>query len=354
MENRTRRMLWFRWVVACAFLFLAASCARGGRPGTDGGGSRDAGRDASRLDANPEVCVPPCVGTQVCRGGRCIVPCDPEGMCPDSQRCCGGACVDTSRDPLHCSSCDQSCFPAGNICADSECTCGSGPPCVGGETCCGGRCADLTSSPADCGACGVPCADGMACEDSACVTASCTPACRDEEVCSDGVCRCGAGAGCPEGRGCCAGACINTATDSMNCGRCGMRCAATETCIGGTCTTDVPCMPACAIGEACAGGVCRCGTGAACTAGQGCCGVDGCRDTARDVLHCGRCGNACPAGFQCCDGACRDTNTDRSNCGRCGESCDELADGCTAGNCTCGGGPQCLLTPCFLGMCFII
>ncbi|MEM9192234.1 MAG: hypothetical protein AAGF12_23880, partial [Myxococcota bacterium] len=110
--------------------------------------------------------------------------------------------------------------------------------------------------------------------------------------------------------------------------------------------------PACAVGESCMMGNCRCGANPPCTNGTTCCGGE-CRDTVRDVLHCGRCGNACPSGSECCGGTCRDTQNDRSNCGGCGRSCDERSDGCTSGQCSCGGGAECLIFPCLLGVCVV-
>lgn len=62
-------------------------------------------------------------------------------------------------------------------------------------------------------------------------------------------------------------------------------------------------------------------------------------------------GVSCAPGLTRCGQACVDTAIDPNNCGACGNVCDMTADGCTTGACTCGGGPECFLFPCFLGMC---
>lgn len=59
-----------------------------------------------------------------------------------------------------------------------------------------------------------------------------------------------------------------------------------------------------------------------------------CADTKTDANHCGKCGNACPAGAMCvqgscqcammqsiCNKACVDLKTDVGNCGKCGTAC---------------------------------
>src|SRR5690606_21066757 len=82
--------------------------------------------------------------------------------------------------------------------------------------------------------------------------------------------------------------CVNTMTDSMNCGAIGN---------------------ACAPGETCSGGVCGCAGGPSCAAGQGCCG-----------------------------GACVALTSDAMNCGACGTVCGGNAPNCQAGTCVCGTG----------------
>jgi hypothetical protein len=49
------------------------------------------------------------------------------------------------------------------------------------------------------------------------------------KACQSGVCKC-PGAEVP-----CFGACVDTSTDSKNCGTCGTQCSGTSTCQGGVC-----------------------------------------------------------------------------------------------------------------------
>jgi len=82
---------------------------------------------------------------------------------------------------------------------------------------------------------------------------------------------------------CCSGKCINTKSDTANCGAC-----------GNVCTN----------GNTCSNGVCRCL--------QTLCGKD-CVDLSSDRYNCGACGIRCPIGQFCCSGTCSDTY--------CGEGC---------------------------------
>jgi hypothetical protein len=81
----------------------------------------------------------------------------------------------------------------------------------------------------------------------------------------------------------CFGACVDTTTDSKNCGACGKTCAFAETCQAGVCILPCP---------------------APTTA---CDGV--CVDTSIDLLNCGKCKNACPgvAAATCASGVCTAT-----------------------------------------------
>lgn len=60
----------------------------------------------------------------------------------------------------------------------------------------------------------------------------------------------------------------------------------------------------------------------------------------------------CGAGQTCCGAGCTNIQTDIMNCGFCGTACSNQADGCTAGDCTCGSGPVCdFTTMCSGGSC---
>jgi hypothetical protein len=111
--------------------------------------------------------------------------------------------------------------------------------------------------------------------------------------------------------------------DTMNCGRCGMRCADMQVCCDGACSargTGPEGCPECSATKPCA-------------AGRNCC--DGaCADTENDVNHCGACGNACAARQTCCGGRCVDTRSDEMNCGSCGNACTQApSTTCCASSC---------------------
>src|SRR5262249_32201745 len=73
----------------------------------------------------------------------------------------------------------------------------------------------------------------------------------------------------------CNGSCIDTQSDTVNCGACGNACGSGEVCINGQCY---------------------------CPGGKSCNGR--CTNINNDPLNCGRCGLACPAGYACCNGNC--------------------------------------------------
>ncbi len=73
----------------------------------------------------------------------------------------------------------------------------------------------------------------------------------------------------------------------------------------------------------------RCGR--KCGAGQTCC--DGsCVNLTENEDHCGVCGNACGAGLSCCGSTCFNLNSDQNNCGSCGNGCG-LLEGCCRSGC---------------------
>ena len=89
---------------------------------------------------------------------------------------------------------------------------------------------------------------------------------------------------CPAGQAICAGSCINTLTDTRNCGSCGNSCAIGQACTAGQCVTL-----SCPAGQAqaiCAGS---------------------CINTLTDTRNCGSCGNSCSLGQACISGQCSQT-----------------------------------------------
>ncbi|MEZ4409823.1 MAG: hypothetical protein R3A52_25625 [Polyangiales bacterium] len=190
-----------------------------------------------------------------------------------------------------------------------------------------------------CGVGAVCCADGCAnltADPLNC--GGCGVRCAADEACRVGRCVrvAGCAMGCPMGALCCTDACVDVLNDPNNCGGCSQRCPAGSDCVAGACV-DIP----------------GCGGGPPCGVGTTCCGVR-CVDTRADATNCGACGRTCTAGQFCADGMCRtsatcaegspcdggfccndrcvDTLSDRGNCGGCGVVCPATAV-CAMGTC---------------------
>jgi hypothetical protein len=148
----------------------------------------------------------------------------------------------------------------------------------------------------------------------------------------------------------CGSACVDRATDPLDCGSCGTAVCHLEVCRGGA--------PACAPGyEACGGGGCL-----------------GCKDTASDPDNCGGCGSKCDpsTGQLCVDGKCTfslsgtcpsplkrcatsttfgiygcfNTSTDVGHCGGCDTACSP-GQYCRGGKCIdYTSAPGCTSCPC--------
>jgi hypothetical protein len=132
---------------------------------------------------------------------------------------------------------------------------------------------------------------------------------------------------CPPTADVCLGLCTDVDTDERNCGRCGVRCLAGQSCTNGECicddsnaivcdgactdiTTPEHCGPSCEPcpdGYSCENGACTCG-GNICKANEGCCGGS-CTSTVQNDNNCGACGNACADGEICIDSDCVATCT---------------------------------------------
>ncbi len=165
---------------------------------------------------------------------------------------------------------------------------------------------------------------------------------------------------CPEGQQDCGGLCVVTATDTTNCGACGVACASLQQCVSGACscisgttlcgtrcvdtlgdpTNCGGCGNACGGAEVCSLGVCS----TECADGLVQCGQS-CADLATSAFHCGDCAVACssaqscvggvctcPAGQTLCAGACVDVSSNALHCGGCDLPCATGA--CQAGVCT--------------------
>ncbi len=263
--------------------------------------------DRGPLDASVDVVMDvrqPCRASTECAG-------DPAGAVCDTAT---GRCIE-------CLAASDTC-PASRHCDDATHSCMDG--CRSDEGCANVRIdagvdgavsvatARCDTASHTCVACvtDAHCPPGTLCMGHACV-----PGCDEDH-------------GCAEGDTCCLGGCVDTRTNTGNCGACGQTCSAangTAACVGG----------ACAVG--------------ACNAGYGDCdgnAANGCETTTtNDTVHCGACNRACVpppnadavcAGGTCnvtctgtfrdCDGAptngCEtDTSGDTNHCGACGRAC---------------------------------
>jgi len=208
-----------------------------------------------------------CSGGQTCNAdGQCV---GGTVTCPGGRVLCGNECVDTSEDPRHCGTCDNTC-PAGEVCQNSQCTTwgdcrqnscpgfsycdlNSGeckPGCAGDQQCyenevcelathecvciadydrCEGQCVS-TSSPAD-----HPCSTGHYCdfESGQCLQGCAFDSqCGTNEVCQNNVCACIAN------HHRCSGSCVSDfSTDhcGTNCLPCQPPMNSTATCDGTSC-----------------------------------------------------------------------------------------------------------------------
>jgi len=342
-------------------------CSAGTCQVSCGAGTTDCGgvcRDVQTDNANCGMCGTACASGQVCTGGMCVVSCG-AGLTN-----CAGTCRDTQTDTANCGACGTACA-AGQVCANGACA----ASCQAGTQNCSGSCRNTQTDITACGGCGIACptpANGAA----FCTAGRCGITCGT----GFGDCDAMAGNGCETTlssitncngcnvrcnfanaaaacliSGCTMGSCtagfadcnnspmdgceIRTGADNNNCGGCGVRCVAGQTCSNGACA-------------------------ATCAAGQSeCSGV--CRNLDNDPSHCTACGNVCPrpanatpfcasrcaylctAGFGDCDGqdgnGCETRLDSVTNCGACGFTCrfPNGAAACTAGRCaltTCATG----------------
>ncbi len=198
-------------------------------------------------------------------------------------------------------------------------------PCSLPNIMCGRACVDPAADPRNCGGCGINCGSGRVCINGRC----------DNECPAS-----------PVRQTRCNERCTDTNVDRSNCGACGVACPDGQVCSAGTCQIECgarysSCMTSTAAPD---GGVRDGGARDAASAGP----AVRCADLRTDDQHCGACGNACPLGNTCingacelrcpagqsvCDGRCVDTMTSQTDCGACGTRCTGLQR-CTMGSCT--------------------
>lgn len=145
--------------------------------------------------------------------------------------------------------------------------------------------------------------------------AATTGGCSSSPTVADGGINCGAGS--TE----CNGSCTAIARDPENCGACGKKCAAGESCSAGICTSG------------CGMGTTKCGAECVDTKTDNRnCGACGTKCAANQVCSMGACATSCAMGQTQCGMSCVDAQTDRTNCGACGTVCKD-GEICSAGKC---------------------
>ena len=204
-------------------------------------------------------CGTACGSGEVCQAGACF---DPSDCRTNGIGCSGFTYCDPSTGVCT-SGCDDNaqCTRANEICdvLSHACVCGSGfepcPPIFG-------FCVDTQTDVRYCGNCQTACGTGEVCQLGACFdpndcrtngigcsgltycdpsTGDCLPGCANDAQCAGAneicdvpshVCVCGSGfERCPPFFG----LCVDTQTDTANCGDCGTTCGSGEFCFGGEC-----------------------------------------------------------------------------------------------------------------------
>jgi hypothetical protein len=185
---------------------------------------------------NPKTCTKDCWST--------CGPSKSTPLCLPGQACCPSPTGTT-----------YECCPVGGACNNGTCSCPVG------LTNCAGSCVNLNTSQNDCGVCGRTCVGGT-CSGGICgcpngLTLSNGVCCASGLVGSNGIC-CPTGQTnsngvccspgligsngncCPNGQTNCGAAarpdCVNTNSDTNNCGGCGITCSPGQTCSGGVCS----------------------------------------------------------------------------------------------------------------------
>jgi hypothetical protein len=120
-------------------------------------------------------------------------------------------------------------------------------------------------------------------------------------VCTNGKCA----SSCASSQTLCNGACVDTQSDSSNCGSCGNACPYGQTCSTGTCTN-----------------ICTNTTTTYC--------FGTCVNEQTDNLHCGSCGHSCTSEEHCVSAKCQCT----PSAPLCGSVCCPMTKSCVNNTCT--------------------
>jgi uncharacterized repeat protein (TIGR01451 family) len=284
-------------------------------------------------------------GTPGCAGGTCVI-----SSCSPGHSDCNGLYADGceyadagfASDPGNCGACGVPCAPANASGACLGGACGLGQ-CNPGHSNCNNNPADgceynnagFASDPSNCGGCGVPCAPGFVCAAGACAVNMCPPGKSD--------CNGLAADGCEYNN-------AGFASDLNNCGACGIACApahASGACAGGACAVGM-CNPGYSDCNGLPGDGCEYNNTAFASDTSNCggCGIPCAPANAVGACN-GACGvGSCAPGFSNCNGMAADGceyndagfGSDAANCGGCGNACapPNAAGSCAAGLCAIG------------------
>ncbi|MBN1605101.1 MAG: hypothetical protein JW940_00635 [Polyangiaceae bacterium] len=205
---------------------------------------------------------PPCDGSGTC-AGSCDGSSDTQCHYPGASKVCTEG---TCNAQLTVATSASVCTGAG-VCSSAQDT-----TCDGADYCSGGQCVDKLADGDDCDR-DIQCSSGR---------------CADDAVC------------CTLGLTVCDGSCVDTATDSSNCSKCGVQCGAGLSCSNGGC---------CPAGKTNVGGIC-------CYPGESNCNGE-CFDLQNDSQHCGTCYIGCSMNQECQGGSC-ECAVSTLSCGYCG------------------------------------
>jgi len=171
-----------------------------------GGACVAALRDPMNCGACGEVCPALAGATATCMGGRCGYACDAAHADCD-ERASNGCESERATDHENCGACGRACTDR------QECRAGVCVACGGAlDWCAGLGCIDTATDRTNCGGCGRVCPTGSICRGSSCVADLCTPASMPPDAGGYRI-----WLNCPAG-------CVDTESDTRNCGRCGHVC----------------------------------------------------------------------------------------------------------------------------------
>ena len=204
-------------------------------------------------------------GNAACTGSACVI------TCTAGYSQCGGAptspcSIKLESDSQNCATCGHVC-PTGESCSSGVCGCASGTTYCATEQ----QCINVMGTDSNnCGACGQVCPGG--------------------QYCAAGVCQCTTGTKCGN-------SCVDTMTNTGNCGACANDCSTKP--VPPNTMGPISCMMGACVPGPCTPGYAHCSAGAILTTG---CETD----TKNDSTNCGQCGANC-YDYACAAGACSTT-----------------------------------------------